>query len=46
MLKDIQEKLQDEKLKRLYSNEKDLMKDLTNYYFFGIFFQGSDIEIL
>jgi uncharacterized protein YjgD (DUF1641 family) len=36
MLKDIQEKLQDEKLKRLYSNEKDLMKDLTNYYFFGI----------
>ena len=36
MLKDIQEKLQDEKLKRLYSNEKNLMKDLTNYYFFGI----------
>ena len=36
MLKDVQEKLQDEKLKRLYNNEKDLMKDLTNYYFFGI----------
>jgi hypothetical protein len=36
MLKDIQEKLQDEKLKRLYNNEKDLMKDLTNHYFFGI----------
>jgi hypothetical protein len=36
MLKDVQEKLQDEKLKRLYNNEKDLMKDLTSYYFFGI----------
>jgi AcrR family transcriptional regulator len=36
MLKDIEEKLQDENLKKLYSDEKDLMKDLTNYYFFGI----------
>ena len=36
MLKDIEEKLRDEKLKKLYSDEKDLMKDLTDYYFFGI----------
>jgi len=36
MLKDIEEKVRDEKLKKLYSDEKDLMKDLTNYYFFGI----------
>ena len=36
MLKDIEEKVRDEKLKKLYSDEKDLMKDLTDYYFFGI----------
>ncbi|MEK9613732.1 MAG: TetR/AcrR family transcriptional regulator, partial [Flavobacteriaceae bacterium] len=36
MLKDIKEKVQNKDLKKLYSNEKDMWRDLTNFYFFGI----------
>ena len=36
MLKDIQEKVYNKDLKKLYKNERDMWRDLTNFYFFGI----------
>ena len=46
MLDDLREKMNDENLKKIYSDEKDMWLDLTDFYFFGISPKNQKVQSL
>ena len=46
MLDDLREKMIDENLKKIYSDEKDMWLDLTDFYFFGISPKNQKVQSL